>query len=132
MMSQQSKRELLEVLRPGYLKASKAEKQRMMDEFTVVTGYYRKYAIRVLKHPAPRIRRKRVGQGYFLYEALRYPCGARVPTPLNQLIPINSRACFTYARNSSPRSFLPHFVCYQVLVQHIIHQEADRRPPHNS
>ena len=62
MMSQQSKRELLEVLRPRYLKASKAEKQRMLDEFTAVTGYRRKYAIRVLKHPVQRIRRKRAGR----------------------------------------------------------------------
>jgi len=46
MMSQQSKRELLEVLRPRYLKASKVKKQRMLDEFTAVTGYRRKYAIR--------------------------------------------------------------------------------------
>jgi len=62
MMSQQSKRELLEVLRPRYLKASKVKKQRMLDEFTAVTGYRRKYAIRVLKHPVQRIRRKRAGR----------------------------------------------------------------------
>jgi hypothetical protein len=60
MMSQQGKRELLEVLRPRYLKASKAEKQKMLDEFTASTGYHRKYAIRVLKHAVqrPRLRRK--------------------------------------------------------------------------
>jgi hypothetical protein len=46
MMSQQSKRELSEVLRTRYLKASKVKKQRMLDEFTAVTGYRRKYAIR--------------------------------------------------------------------------------------
>ena len=50
MMSLKSKRELLEVLRPRYLKASKAEKQKMLDEFTSVTGYHRKHAIRVLKN----------------------------------------------------------------------------------
>ena len=61
-MSQQSKRELLEVLRPRYLKASKVKKQRMLDEFTAVTGYRRKYAIRILKHPVQRIRRKRAGR----------------------------------------------------------------------
>ena len=49
-MSLKSKRELLEVLRPRYLKANKAEKQKMLDEFTSVTGYHRKYAIRVLKN----------------------------------------------------------------------------------
>ena len=50
MMSLKSKRELLEVLRPRYLKASKAEKKKMLDEFTSVTGYHRKHAIRVLKN----------------------------------------------------------------------------------
>jgi hypothetical protein len=50
MMSLKSKRELLEVLRPRYLKAHKAEKQKMLDEFTSATGYHRKYAIRVLKN----------------------------------------------------------------------------------
>jgi hypothetical protein len=50
MMSLKSKRELLEVLRPRYLKANKIEKQKMLDEFTSVTGYHRKHAIRVLKN----------------------------------------------------------------------------------
>ena len=50
MMSLKSKRELLEVVRPRYLKASKAEKQTMLDEFTSATGYHRKHAIRVLKN----------------------------------------------------------------------------------
>lgn len=50
MMSLKSKRELLEVVRPRYLKANKLEKQKMLDEFTSVTGYHRKHAIRVLKN----------------------------------------------------------------------------------
>jgi len=50
MMSLKSKRELLEVLRPRYLKANKAEKQKMLDEFTSATGYHRKHAVRVLKN----------------------------------------------------------------------------------
>lgn len=50
MMSLKSKRELLEVVRPRYLKASKLEKQKMLDEFTSATGYHRKHAIRVLKN----------------------------------------------------------------------------------
>jgi hypothetical protein len=50
MMSQQSKRELLETIRPRYLKASKRGKARILDEFVAATGYHRKYAIRVLKH----------------------------------------------------------------------------------
>ena len=50
MMSLKSKRELLEVVRPRYLKANKVEKQKILDEFTSATGYHRKYAIRVLKN----------------------------------------------------------------------------------
>jgi hypothetical protein len=50
MMSLKSKRELLEVVRPRYLKAKKVEKQTMLDEFTSATGYHRKHAIRVLQN----------------------------------------------------------------------------------
>jgi len=50
MMSQRSKRELLETIRPRYLKANKSGKKRILDEFVAATGYHRKYAIRVLKH----------------------------------------------------------------------------------
>jgi hypothetical protein len=50
MMSLKSKCELLEVVRPRYLKASKAEKQKILDEFTWATQYHRKHAIRVLKN----------------------------------------------------------------------------------
>lgn len=50
MMSQRSKREMIESIRPRYLKANKAEKQQILDEFIATTGYHRKYAIRVLKH----------------------------------------------------------------------------------
>jgi hypothetical protein len=62
MMSLNSKHELLEVVRPRYLKANKAEKQKILDEFTCATGYHRKHAIRVLKNRvARRTRRKRTG-----------------------------------------------------------------------
>jgi len=50
MMSLKSKGELLEVVRPRYLKASKLEKQKILDELTLATGYHRKHAIRVLKN----------------------------------------------------------------------------------
>jgi hypothetical protein len=50
MMSQQSKRELFAEVQPRYLKANKAEMQKILDEFTATTGYPRKYAIRILKH----------------------------------------------------------------------------------
>ena len=49
-MSLKSKNELVEVVRPRYLKASKFEKQKILDEFSSATGYHRKHAIRVLKN----------------------------------------------------------------------------------
>ncbi len=49
-MSLKSKNELLEVVRPRYLKAGRVEKQKILDEFTSATGYHRKHAIRVLKN----------------------------------------------------------------------------------
>src|SRR3990172_364856 len=50
MMSLKSKCELLEAVRPRYLKSNKLEKQKILDEFTAATGYHRKHAIRVLKN----------------------------------------------------------------------------------
>ncbi len=55
MMSQRSKREMIEAIRPRYMKANKAGKEQILDEFIATTGYHRKYAIRVLKHgPKPK------------------------------------------------------------------------------
>jgi hypothetical protein len=62
MLSQKSKGELVEVVRPRYLKASKVEKQKILDEFTSATGYHRKHAIRVLKNQIQKgQKRKRTG-----------------------------------------------------------------------
>jgi IS30 family transposase len=52
MMSQRSKRELIEAIHPRYLKANRAGKTQILDEFIATTGYHRKYAIHVLKHGA--------------------------------------------------------------------------------
>lgn len=60
MMSQRSKRELLQAIRPRYLKANKAGKRGILDEFVAATGYHRKYAIRLLKNgPGPKGRKKK-------------------------------------------------------------------------
>jgi hypothetical protein len=61
-MTGTSKRELLEVVRPRYLRASKEEKSRILDEFVANTGYHRKYAIRLLKHEAKKQRQKKPGK----------------------------------------------------------------------
>lgn len=59
MMSQRSKRELAEAIRPRYLKATKAGKEPILTEFVASTGYHRKYAIRLLKHGLPPRRLKK-------------------------------------------------------------------------
>jgi len=62
MMSQRSKRELLVEIQSRYLKAKKADKQKILDEFTAATGYHRKYAVRLLKHGYPRRKGKPKGR----------------------------------------------------------------------
>lgn len=60
MMSQRSKRELLQAIRARYLKANKAGKRGILDEFVAATGYHRKYAIQLLKNgPGPKGRKKK-------------------------------------------------------------------------
>ena len=57
-MSPQAKREYLAAVRPRYLRAGKAEKGRMLDEFCAVYGCHRKHAIRLLARARPRPRRR--------------------------------------------------------------------------
>jgi len=51
-LSYQSKRELLWQIAPRYREASAPIKEVILDEFVAATGYARKYAIRLLNHPA--------------------------------------------------------------------------------
>ncbi len=51
-MSYQAKRELLPQIAPRYREASSGLKEVILDEFVAATGYARKYAIRLLNHPA--------------------------------------------------------------------------------
>jgi len=62
MMSQRSKKELIETIRPRYLKANKAGKEQILDELVATAGYHRKYAIRLLKHGHPAKGRKKTGR----------------------------------------------------------------------
>jgi len=62
MMSKRSRQELTKEIYPRYLKANKAEKIKILDEFTEVTGYHRKYAIRLLKHGLKRRGYKKAGR----------------------------------------------------------------------
>ena len=87
-MSLKSKRELLEVIRPRYLKASKDEKHKMLDEFTSATGYHRKYAIRVLKN-------KGQVQNHLKRKAKTYPpmYRGKIVQALEQIWEIYGRIC---------------------------------------
>ena len=85
-MSLKSKRELLEAVRTRYLKANKAGKQKILDEFTSVTGYHRKHAIRVLKNQV---------QNHFKRKTKTYPALYRgeVVQALEQIWEIYGRIC---------------------------------------
>jgi hypothetical protein len=85
MMSQRSKRELHAAVQARYMKANKSEKQTILDEFTVNTGYHRKYAIRVLKHGYKRQVNKPKGRRAIY-------CGALVAA-LEQIWEIYGRIC---------------------------------------
>jgi hypothetical protein len=62
MMSKRSKQELTREIYPRYLKTSKADKIKILDEFTAATGYHRKYAIKLLKHGLKRKGYKKIGR----------------------------------------------------------------------
>ena len=49
-MSLKTRKELVSCVAPRYNGATKAEKQKILDEFTATTGYHRKYATHLLKH----------------------------------------------------------------------------------
>lgn len=50
-MSLKARRELLAAIASRYGQATKAEKERILDEFVAATGYHRKYAINILQNP---------------------------------------------------------------------------------
>jgi hypothetical protein len=47
---QQSKHELAAAIQARHLRAPKAEKGRILDEFVAATGYHRRHAVRLLRH----------------------------------------------------------------------------------
>ena len=74
-MTRGSIREYTEAVKGRYLQASKKEKGRILDEFTQVTGYHRKAAVRLLHRCKPPRSVKRQGRprryGPEVAEALR-------------------------------------------------------------
>jgi hypothetical protein len=49
-VQRQSKQEYVARMQGRYLKATKPEKGRLLDEVVAVTGYHRRHAVRVLRH----------------------------------------------------------------------------------
>ena len=52
-MGKHEKKAYLKQVKPRYQKATKADKQRILDEFCAVCGYHRKYAIRAFNKRQP-------------------------------------------------------------------------------
>jgi hypothetical protein len=61
-MGKHERRAYLEAIRGRYLKADRAGKARILDEFCAVCGYHRKYAIRLLGRKKPGSTPRRVGR----------------------------------------------------------------------
>jgi hypothetical protein len=94
MMSQRSKQEYLEAVRPRYKNASKAQKKQILDEFVATTGYHRKHAIRVLTHtpirkPTRKRGRKKLYQGevVVVLEQIWEICGQICSKRLHPFLP---------------------------------------------
>jgi len=63
---------MIESIRPRYLKANRANKTQILDEFIATTGYHRKYALRVLKHgPKPKGLKKQGRQKVYQGEVVQ-------------------------------------------------------------
>src|SRR6266576_5820761 len=101
-MSFRAKRELLVQVAPRYRAARHSERSAILDEFIAVTGYDRKYAIRVLlgpiQPPAPIRRPRRAYYGREVQEALASAwlaangiCAKRLVPFLVELIPTLER-----------------------------------------
>lgn len=89
-----TRKELIRVLRPRYLHASRSDKTKILDEFISLTGYHRKHAIRIFNQPKSPNKIKQSKRRYYddqviselitLWEASDRLCGKR----LKALIPI--------------------------------------------
>lgn len=98
-MTNMSKKELISATKPRYLKASKENKGKILNEFCANAGYARKYAIKILaagyEHDRlARVGRKRRVRQYgpeviqtimLIWEVLDFPCGARLQPVLGEM-----------------------------------------------
>jgi hypothetical protein len=123
MMSQRSKRELSEEISPRYLKAKKAEKKQILDEFIATTGYHRKYAIRLLKHGRPRRSNKKHGlpkvyQGEVvvaleqIWEICGRICSKRLQPFLPEMVKVLERCGEVQLPAETKRLFIEDELCH--------------------
>jgi hypothetical protein len=94
--------ELLEAVRERYESARPAERRRILDEFTAVSGYHRKHAIRLLRLPAGSSAPDRRGRSpvydaavqtvlVVVWEASDRICGKRLKALFPVLVPAMER-----------------------------------------
>jgi hypothetical protein len=129
-MSLKSKQELIEVVRPRYLKAGKVEKQKILDEFTCTTGYHRKcrhgatatHAIWVLKNGVPkRQRRKRTGY--------RTIYRGEVEQVLEQIWEVYGRICSKRLRPYLPEAIRVMERCQEIELSETTKELLSLAPP---
>jgi hypothetical protein len=101
-----SKKELINEIKPRYLKAAKAEKGLMLNEFCLNTGYNRNYAIQIMQADCDYHRVKREGRkkrkltygtdvmsvAIKVWELLEYPCGVRLKPALIPMVEAMERS----------------------------------------
>src|SRR3989339_713238 len=99
-MTKMGKKELILSTKPRYLKASKKEKTKILDEFCENTGYDRKYAITIFQakcdyrrvsRDGRKPRAKKYGHNVMavivkIWELLDYPCGTRLKPSLMPIL----------------------------------------------
>jgi hypothetical protein len=96
-MERTAKIELVEVLRERYQRSTKVAKSRILDELVEITGYHRKYALRLLRQPSTpregqvpgrrRIYNDAVKEALVvLWEASDRICGKRLKAILPELL----------------------------------------------
>src|SRR5258708_33365406 len=101
-LSYSARREILTHVAPRYKQATDAQKTVLLDQIVELTGYERKYAIRLLNHDpqgAARILHPRqpiygsaVQDALFLaWRTIQYPCAQRLVPFLPKLIPVLER-----------------------------------------
>ena len=100
-MSNNSRKEYRKAIQKRYRIADKNTKKMILDEFTEVCGYHRKYAIRVLNSPIHKRRKKKPGRP----KQYRDPMLLKVLTDLWR---IQNLPCSKRLHASLP-DWLPHY-----------------------